>query len=82
MNSSDSLERTLGRLESRVSDLSEQITAMRQDVNHLTHTIESTAAEHHQRLIALESFRRWAVGVMTGMFMSGVAAVFGWLVKK
>ena len=72
----DNLERSLGRVEARVADLTEQITAMRTELSALTKSVEAAVAGHQERLAALESFRRWAIGLMTGLFLSGAAAIF------
>jgi len=77
-NGSTTLERNLGRLEARVGDLTEQIITMRKELSAVARTVDSSVAAHHERILALESFRRWAVGVMTGMLLSGVAAAFAW----
>ena len=78
---SDSLERELGRIEARVASLSEEIVGMRNELSHISRSVEKVATGHNERLSALEAFRRWAIGVMTGMFLSGVAAVFGWIIR-
>lgn len=69
------LQRSLGRVESRVSSLTEQIGSLRKEVSTLSHTIETDLASHRERIAALESFRRWAIGLMTGVVLSAVAAV-------
>lgn len=77
-NGNTTLDRNLGRLEARVGDLTEQIITMRKELSALARTVDSSLAAHHERIAALEAFRRWAVGVMTGMLLSGVAAAFAW----
>jgi hypothetical protein len=77
-----SLDRGLGRVEARVADLSEQIGAMRTELSSLAHSVESGLAAHRERIAALESFRRWMIGLTTGLFLSGVAAVFGYVTRK
>ena len=77
-NGNTTLDRNLGRLEARVADLSEQIIAMRQELSAVARTVDTSISAHHERLVALEAFRRWAVGVMTGILLSGVAAAFAW----
>jgi hypothetical protein len=76
-----SLDRALGRVEGRVADLGNQIDLMRQELSGLAHNVETAVAAHRERIASLEAFRRWAVGVMTGLFLSGVAAVLGWVIK-
>jgi hypothetical protein len=78
---SDTLERELGRIEARVASLSEEIVSMRKELSHISRSLEKVTTGHNERLSALEAFRRWAIGVMSGMFLSGVAAVFGWVLK-
>jgi hypothetical protein len=83
MNDNDStFERSLGRVEARVADLTDQIGAMRTELSTLAHSVESGMATHRERIAALESFRRWMIGLMTGLFLSGVAAVFGYVTRK
>ena len=77
-NGTTTLERNLGRLEARVGDLTEQIITMRKELSGLARTVDTATSSHHERIISLEAFRRWAVGVMTGMLLSGVAAAFAW----
>jgi hypothetical protein len=81
MDADTSLDRGLGRVEARVADLTDQITALRKELTTVVHTMESAIAAHRERIIALESFRRWMIGLMTGVFLSGVAAAFGYLLK-
>lgn len=68
-------DRTLGRVEARVADLTEQIHSLRSDVAALTHTVETDLTSHRVRIAALESFRRWAIGLLTGVMLSGVATM-------
>jgi len=76
-----SLDRGLGRVEARVSDLTEQITALRKEFSALMQNMESAIASHRERIAALEAFRRWMIGLMTGLFLSGVAAALGYLTR-
>jgi tRNA A-37 threonylcarbamoyl transferase component Bud32 len=76
-----SIDRGLGRVEARVADLAEQIAALRKELSSVVHTMESAIAGHRERLAALEAFRRWMIGLLTGVFLSGVAAVFGYWLK-
>jgi len=77
----DTLDRSLGRVEARVADLTEQIAALRTELSRLVQLVESSTAAHHERISALEAFRRWSVGLMTGLFLSGVAAVLSHLLR-
>lgn len=79
--SESSLERSLGRVEARVADLSTQIAQLRAELSRLVQIVESNTAAHHERIAALEAFRRWAIGLMTGLLLSGVAAVFGYVAR-
>ena len=72
------LDRNLERLEARVADLSDQIAAMRKDLSGISRTVDTSISAHRERLAALESFRRWAIGVLTGILLSGVAAAFAY----
>jgi hypothetical protein len=81
MEHDSSLDRGLGRVEARVADLTEQITSLRKEFSSLMQSVESATAAHRERIAALESFRRWMVGLMTGLFLSGVAAVFGYFFR-
>jgi multidrug resistance efflux pump len=76
------LTHALDRLEASVSSLSEQVTGLRKEISQLAQNVESSIAAQHERLLALESFRRWAIGLMTGLFLSGMAAVFGYVLKR
>ena len=80
-NGTTSLDRNLGRLEARVADLAEQIAAMRKELSAMSCTVNTSVSAHHERLANLESFRRWAIGVMTGVLLSGVAAAFAWALR-
>ncbi|MBU0508737.1 hemolysin XhlA family protein [bacterium] len=77
--SDSSFDRSLGRVEARVADLTEQITRLRSELSRLVQLVESSTAAHHERIRTLESFRRWAIGLLTGLFLSGVAAVFAYV---
>ncbi len=81
-NGNTTLDRNLGRLEARVADLTEQIITMRKELSALSRTVDSSISAHHERIVALESFRRWAVGLMTGVLLSGVAAVFAYALRR
>ncbi len=72
------LDRNLGRLEAHVADLTQQIAAMRTELSTVSRKVDTSISAHHERIASLESFRRWAVGVMTGILLSGVAAAFAW----
>ncbi|MCX6601171.1 MAG: hypothetical protein NT025_06380 [bacterium] len=79
---SDTLDRSLGRVEAHVAELTEQVSSLRTELSRLVQLVESSVAGHHERIAGLESFRRWAIGLMTGLFLSGVAAVFGYVLKR
>ena len=78
----DTLDRSLGRVEAHVAELTEQVSSLRTELSRLVQMVESSIAAHHERIAGLESFRRWAIGLMTGLFLSGVAAVFGYVLKR
>lgn len=78
---SETFDRSLGRVEARVADLTEQISSLRAEFSRLVHVVESSTAAHRERISSLESFRRWMIGLMTGVLLSGIAAVFGYFVK-
>ena len=78
---SETLDRSLGRVEAHVAELTEQVSSLRTELSRLVQLVESSIAAHHERIAGLESFRRWAIGLMTGLFLSGVAAVFGYILK-
>ena len=78
----DTLDRSLGRVEAHVAELTEQVSNLRTELSRLVQLVESSIAGHHERIAGLESFRRWAIGLMTGLFLSGVAAVFGYVLKR
>ena len=78
MNPPTSLDRNLGRLEARVADLTEQIIEMRKELSAISRTVDTSISAHHERILNLESFRRWAVGLLTGIMLSGIAAAFAW----
>jgi hypothetical protein len=80
-DSQDSLERGLGRVEARVCELSTQIQGLRQELTNLAHNVKTSVAGHSERLKHLESFRRSLLGILTALFLSGVAAVFGYILK-
>ncbi len=77
-----SVDRGLGRVEARVADLTEQIAALRKELSTLVHTMESAIAAHRERIAALEAFRRWVIGLMTGLFLSGVAAIADYIFRS
>jgi len=81
MESEQTLERSLGRVEARVADLAEQISGLRRELSILTRGLEKVAA-HGERIAALEAFRRWMIGLMTGLIMSGAAAVFAYMARR
>ena len=80
-NGNTTLERNLGRLEARVADLTEQISSMRTELSAVARTVDTSLSAHHKRIVALESFRRWAVGMLTGILLSGVAAAMAYALR-
>jgi hypothetical protein len=80
-NGNTTLERNLGRLEARVADLTEQISSMRTELSAVARTVDTSLSAHHERILALESFRRWAVGMLTGILLSGVAAAMAYALR-
>lgn len=82
MDTEQSLERSLGRVEARVADLAEQIGGLRRELSALSHNLETTVAAHRERIAALEAFRRWMIGLMTGLFLSSAAAVFAYVLRQ
>lgn len=76
-----SLERGLGRVEARVSELSTQIASLREELTLTVHTMREGLAGHHERINSLESFRKWMTGLMTGLLMSIFAAALGWVMR-
>ena len=82
MSDYTSLERGLGRVEARVQDLAEQIALQRGEMSAMMHKVDGTLAAHQERIIALESFRKWAIGLITALFLSGAAAVFAYVLRK
>ncbi len=72
----------LSRIDSRLTDLTEEIATLRLDVTRLIKTVETEQAAHRERILSLESFRRWAVGVMTGVVLSGVTAFIGRIITN
>lgn len=71
---SDDLERTLGRIETRVSNLNERVVIVQNDVNALKHVVENDMVAHRERIASLEAFRRWSIGMLTGALLSVFAA--------
>jgi hypothetical protein len=71
---SDDIERTLGRIETRVSTLNERVVIVQNEVSALKRVIESDLVAHRERITSLEAFRRWSIGMLTGALLSVFAA--------
>lgn len=80
-DTNSSIERGLGRVEARVSELATQISSLRDELTLTTHTMRDKLSGHHERLNGLEAFRKWMTGLMTGLVMSAFAAVLGWVLR-
>ena len=74
---SEDLERIVGGLEAQVNTLVSQVTDMRKELSELRSVLLRETLTHHERLSALESFRRWGIGLFTGLAVSGIAALLG-----
>lgn len=74
---SDELQRTIGGLEAQVSALVHEVAALRTELSELRTVLLRETLTHHERISALESFRRWSIGLFTGLVISGIAALLG-----
>jgi hypothetical protein len=74
---SDELQRTIGSLEAQVSALVHEVAALRAELSELRTVLLRETLTHHERISALESFRRWSIGLFTGLVISGIAALLG-----
>lgn len=72
-----SLQRTIGNLEAQVSKLIQEVADMREELTELRTILLRETLTHHERLLSLESFRRWGIGLFTGLAVSGIAALLG-----
>ena len=69
-----------GRLEAaeaQVSTLVHQVADLRSELAELRTILLRETLTHHERLSALESFRRWGIGLFTGLVVGGIAALLG-----
>jgi hypothetical protein len=73
----EELERTIGSLEAQVNLLVHEVAALRGELAELRTVLLRETLTHHERITALESFRRWSVGLFTGLVVSGIAALLG-----
>lgn len=80
-NKQVSLQRGLGRVEARVADLTLQIQSMHNEVSEISRTVKSDVAAHSERLKALEASRRFVTGIISALFLSGVAAAFAYFLN-
>jgi len=73
----EDLERSVGSLEAQVGTLVRQVADMRGELAELRTVVLRETLTHHERLSALESFRRWGIGLFTGLVVAGIAALLG-----
>jgi len=73
----DELLRTIGSLEAQVSALVHEVAALRAELSDLRTVLLRETLTHHERITTLESFRRWSIGLFTGLVVSGIAALLG-----
>ena len=73
----EDLERIVGGLEAQVSTLVHQVADLRSELAELRTILLRETLTHHERLSALESFRRWGIGLFTGLVVGGIAALLG-----
>jgi hypothetical protein len=73
----EDLQRSVGSLEAQVGTLVRQVTDMRGELAELRTVVLRETLTHHERLSALESFRRWGIGLFTGLVVAGIAALLG-----
>lgn len=71
----ETLERTIGSLEAQVRTLVHEVTNLRGELAELRTVLLRETLTHHERITALESFRRWGIGLFTGLILSGIAAL-------
>jgi hypothetical protein len=80
-NDPQSLQRGLGRVEARVAELSTQIHGLRKEMSDISHSVETAVVGHHERISHLESFRRSFLGILSAILLSGIAAVFAYVLR-
>jgi hypothetical protein len=73
----EDLGRSVGSLEAQVGTLVRQVADMRGELAELRTVVLRETLTHHERLSALESFRRWGIGLFTGLVVAGIAALLG-----
>ncbi|MBM3324792.1 MAG: hypothetical protein FJY66_03910 [Calditrichaeota bacterium] len=69
------LQRIIGSLEAQVRTLVHEVANLRSDLAELRAMLLRETLTHHERISALESFRRWGIGLFTGLILSGIAAL-------
>jgi hypothetical protein len=69
------LQRTIGSLEAQVRTLVHEVANLRSELAELRTVLFRETLTHHERITALESFRRWSIGLFTGLIISGIAAL-------
>ena len=75
------LQRTIGSLEAQVTKLVHEVAELRGELSELHTGLLRETLTHHERISALESFRRWGIGLFTGFVISGIAALLGALFR-
>ena len=73
----EDLQRIVGGLDAQVGTLVRQVADMRGELAELRTVVLRETLTHHERLSALESFRRWGIGLFTGLVVAGIAALLG-----
>ena len=81
MGKPPSIQRSLGRVEARVAELSSQIAGLRTELSGVVRTVEAAVASHRERINHLESFRRSFIGIISAVILSGAAAAFAYFLK-
>ena len=76
-----SVQRGLGRVEARVAELSTQIHGLRKEMSEISHSVETAVVGHHERISHLEAFRRSFLGILSAILLSGIAAVFAYVLR-
>jgi hypothetical protein len=47
----------------------------------ISHSVETAVVGHHERISHLESFRRSFLGILSAILLSGIAAVFAYVLR-